>query len=94
MATLSPPKRVTLAFVHRKTGSIHKKKLFAFRNELQAFIKMWAWVYAHRDEYPPESYRLVAYVEEGPYPEFIVSKLRSAGIRVIEPRGGVLEVYK
>ncbi|BAF34749.1 hypothetical protein APE_0728b [Aeropyrum pernix ovoid virus 1] len=94
MAALSPPKRVTLAFVHRETGSVHKKRQFEFRNEHRALIKMWAWVLSYMEEYPPKSYRLVAYIHEGPYPEFIARKLREWNIRVIEPSGKGIEVYK
>ncbi len=93
MAALSPPKRVTLSFVHRKTGNIHKKRTFEFRNEFRAWIKMWAWIASYADEYSPENYRLVASIHEGPYPEFIARKLKASGIQVIEPDGKGIEVY-
>ena len=84
---LAPPKRVTLAFVHRRTGNIHKKRLFEFRNEVRAWIKMAAWVLSYKDEYPPTEYRLVAYVDtSNGFPEFIVSRLKKSGIQVIEDR--------
>ncbi len=93
MAALSPPKRVTLSFVHRKTGNIHKKRTFEFRNEFRAWIKMVAWVTSYADEYPPSEYRLVATIHEGPYPRFIAGRLRGSGIQVIEPDGKEIEVY-
>jgi len=95
MAALSPPKRVTLAFVHRKTGNIHKKRTFEFRNEIRAWIKMWAWVSSYTDEYPPHSYRLVVTIHDNaPYPEFISRKFKASGVQVIEPYDKSIEVYK
>lgn len=81
---LRPPKRLTLAFVHRETGGIHKRRTFEFRNEFQAVLKMAAWVTGMAQEgYTPDKYRLVAFVDpDSEEPRLVVSILRRSGIEV------------
>ena len=85
---LSPPKRVTLAFVHRETGGVHKRRTFEFRNEFQAILKMTAWVTGMAQEgFTPDKYRLIAYVDsEREEPKFVISVLRRSGIEVHKGR--------
>ncbi len=81
---LRPPKRVTLAFVHRETGNIHKRKTWEFRNELQAVLKMAAWVTGMAQEgFTPKKYRLVAFVDpEAEEPKLVIKILRNSGVEV------------
>ena len=81
---LSPPKRLTLAFVHRESGAVHKRRTFEFRNEFQAVLKIAAWVSGMVQEgFTPKRYRLVAFVDpQSEEPELVVSILRRSGIEV------------
>ena len=81
---LRPPKRLTLAFVHRETGGVHKRRTFEFRNEFQAILKIAAWVTGMaQDGFTPDKYRLVAFVDpHSEEPKLVVSILRRSGIEV------------
>jgi hypothetical protein len=105
---LRPPKRVTLAFVHRETGGIHKRKTFEFRNEFQAVLKIAAWVTGMMQEgYTPKRYRLIAYIpEDSEEPSFVVGVLERSGIEIyrgtisptdggtVDPAAGVLMPWR
>ncbi|MCE4608824.1 MAG: hypothetical protein F7C36_00370 [Desulfurococcales archaeon] len=81
---LRPPKRVTLAFVHRKTGNVHKRKTFEFRNEHQAILKMAAWVTGMIQEgFTPKQYRLIAFVDaRNGVPSLVVNILKRSNVEV------------
>jgi len=84
MAALSPPKRVTIAFVSRSSGNIHKRRTFEFRNEFQAILKIAAWVSAMIEEgFTPEKYRIIAYVDtSNGKPDLVTKILEKSGIEV------------